>query len=101
MTVYNMTAKVSPDVADEWLAWQQQDHIPEIMKTGLFENYRLYRLTEPADADGVTFVIQFFADSPVKCTEYANTFAPQMETKANARWKGDHVFFCSIMEAVN
>jgi hypothetical protein len=101
MTVYNMTAKVSKDLSDEWLAWQLEEHVPEIMQTGLFDDYRLYRLTAPVDADGVTFVIQFFADVPAKCNEYATSFAYQMETKAMARWNGDFVFFCSIMEAVN
>lgn len=101
MTIYNITAKVSPVISEEWLAWQQNEFIPEIMRTGLFDYYHIYRLTEPVDEDGITYIIQFFADAPGKCTRYAHSFAAKMESKAMARWQSDFVFFCSIMEAVH
>ena len=36
MFIYNITIKVDNRYADEWIQWQKEIHIPEIMGTGLF-----------------------------------------------------------------
>ncbi len=41
----------------------KQEHIPEIMATGLFHDYRFCRLLEQDDSDGPTYTIQYFTDT--------------------------------------
>jgi len=46
MIVYNVTIKVDPQIEKDWIKWQKSENIPEIMATGLFSEYKFYRLLE-------------------------------------------------------
>jgi hypothetical protein len=46
MIIYNVTSKVTNNIQDRWLQWMKEDHIPEIMATGLFHDFRICRLLE-------------------------------------------------------
>ena len=54
MLIYNITIKVNNAILDDWMQWQQEVHIPEIMRTGLFERYQVFRLLEQEEEDGQT-----------------------------------------------
>lgn len=34
--VYNVTTKVELSIAEEWLTWLKDEHIPDLIKTGCF-----------------------------------------------------------------
>ena len=36
MIIYNITIKVDWSIAEEWLKWMQEKHLPEILATGCF-----------------------------------------------------------------
>ena len=36
MIIYNVTVNVDEDVLSQWLRWMSENHIPDVMKTGLF-----------------------------------------------------------------
>ena len=40
MIIYNVTVKVDHSIADDWLSWLQQEHIPEIIATECFTDAR-------------------------------------------------------------
>ena len=63
MIVYNVTTKVSHFINDRWLQWMKEEHIPAIMATGLFHDYRICRLLEQDDQDGPTYSAQYFTDT--------------------------------------
>ncbi|MEO8570046.1 MAG: DUF4286 family protein [Ginsengibacter sp.] len=60
MLIYNITVRIDNNIQDEWLRWQKEVHIPDMMSTGLFYDHRFFRLPEHDDADGKTFIIQFY-----------------------------------------
>lgn len=60
MFIYNITNKVDYSILDEWIKWQPDEHIPEIMSTNLFTDFKFYQLLEQDESDGVTYVIQYF-----------------------------------------
>ena|SRR5579863_58338 len=100
MIVYNITMKVNRGVIDQWIAWQKQEHIPEIMSTKLFDDYKMYRLLEHEDEETVTFTVQYFTSSLEKYHQYISSFAPQLREKAFAKWGNQFAGFRSIMESV-
>ena len=63
MFIYNITVKVENEILEKWMQWQKQIHIPEMIATGYFYDYRFYELLEHEEEDGKTFVIQFYASS--------------------------------------
>src|ERR1041384_7581793 len=72
MIIYNVTIKLHPGIMEEWLQWMKQEHIPDLMRTGLFLEYKLCRLMEQDDSEGPTFVVQYFCDSPEHYETYVS-----------------------------
>ena len=100
MFVYNISMKVQNAILDEWIAWQKQEHIREIMATNLFDDYKMYRLLDYDDEDGTTFTFQYFTSSIERYQQYISAFAPLLREKAFAKWGNLFTGFRSIMEAV-
>jgi len=101
MIVYNVSIKVDPQIQQEWIDWQKNVHIPEIMSTGLFTDYKFFRLLEQDEADGITYVIQYFTSSMNHYKKYNDEFAALLNEKAFARWNNQFVAFHSVMKVVN
>lgn len=98
--VYNITIKVQAAIAEDWLRWQKTEHIPEIMSTAMFYDYKLYRLLEQDDAEGPTFITQFFAATKDNYEQYILDFAPSLREKAFTKWGNGFVGFRSVLQSV-
>ncbi|HRP57185.1 DUF4286 family protein [Agriterribacter sp.] len=101
MIVYNITTKILPRIKEQWLQWQTSEHIPEIMATGLFDAYKLYRLLEQDESEGLTFTIQFFTSSWQRYQQYTNTCSAFMQKKAAGKWGDQCIAFRTVMQLVN
>lgn len=100
MIVYNVTIKVENDIADEWVMWMKEEHVPDLFNTGLFVDYRLCRLLEQDEAEGVTFSAQYVCADIKAYNSYIDTHAMTMRDKAFKRFGGKFVAFRSVMEVV-
>ena len=100
MIVYNITCKVQHAIAKDWLTWQLEEHIPEVMATKLFDDFKVHRLLEQDDAEGPTYTIQYFTNSMDRYQQYIKMYAPLLREKAFAKWGNQFIGFRSVMEAV-
>lgn len=100
MIIYNVTLKVDNSVAEEWVQWMKQEHMPELQNTGLFTGYRLCRLLEQDEAEGVTFSAQYTCDSLEDYNAYISKHAQTMRDKAFSRFGGKFIAFRSVMEVL-
>lgn len=100
MILYNITMKVSPSIEDEWIRWQKEEHIPEILSTGLFTGHKFYRLLDQDDTEGKTFAVQYFAKNINDYQEYIDKHAPHLRKKALQRWGEKFISFRTLMETV-
>ncbi len=100
MIIYNITLKADHTVADEWVGWMKTTHMPELLQTGLFTDYRLCKLLEHDDAEGITFVVQYYCDSMEDYHNYINTHAPGMRTKMLGKFGDKVVAFRTVMEVL-
>jgi hypothetical protein len=101
MIVYNITNKVQPEVDAEWVKWQKEEHIPDLMATGCFTDHRFFRLLEQEEEDGITYIIQYFAADIDHYQRYIDSFAPLLRKKAMDRWGNKFIAFRTIMQVVN
>jgi hypothetical protein len=101
MICYNITIKVDPAVEKEWVEWQTREHIPEVMSTGLFTEFRFYKLLEQDENEGITYVVQFFSTSVENYNTYINQFAPKLREKAFTKWKQKFIALRTVMQLVN
>lgn len=101
MIVYNITVKVTSGIADEWMQWMKQEHLEEMMATGLFSDYRLCRLLEQDESDGITFVVQYHSDSVENYQSYVQEHAPRMRKKSLDKFGDKFAAFRTVMEVIN
>ena len=101
MIIYNVTIKVEPGIATEWLNWLQQEHIPDVIETGCFTRATVLKLLEVDETDGPTFAIQYFAESKALYNQYIEKFAPLMREKSFEKWGNRFIAFRSVMQVVN
>ena len=99
--VYNTTIKVDPRIEKEWIDWKKNEHIPEIMATGLFSDYKFFRLLEQDETEGITYVIQYFSPSFEHYQRYIEEFATLLNEKSFVKWSDQFVFFQTVMKIVN
>jgi len=100
MIAYNITTKVSLTIADEWLLWQMEEIIPEIMATGLFDSYKIYQLIEQDDPEGPTYIIQYFTSTERKFKIYIEEFSSQIRRRAFEKWGDQFISHRTIMRLV-
>ncbi|HEY1870284.1 MAG TPA: DUF4286 family protein [Chitinophagaceae bacterium] len=101
MIVYNITIKIDPQIEKDWIEWQKNENIPEIMATGLFSEYKFYRLLEQDDTEGITYVMQYFTSSLENYKRYTEEYALKMQKKTFEKWKHQFIAFRTIMKIVN
>jgi hypothetical protein len=102
MIVYNISIKIHRSIEPEWISWQKEEHIPEIMSSGQFTEYRFYKLLEQDEQDdGITYVVQYFAPSLQHYQHYIDTMAPALRQKAFDKWGNRFIAFRSLMQVVN
>lgn len=100
MIIYNVTIKVLPEINDSWLQWMKEEHIPEIMSTGLFHDYRICRLLEQDDQDGPTYTVQYFTDTLENYQTYLQEYAPLLRQKSYDRFGDQFLAFRTVMQVV-
>lgn len=101
MIVYNVTTMVHPARAEEWLGWMREVHIPQIMATGCFTDFRMLRLLDADEGDGVTFAVQYHCDRREDYDSYVERHAANLRNAAAEEWGEDAVSFRTLMEVIN
>jgi len=101
MIVYNVTIKVDPSIANDWLTWLQEEHVVEVLETGCFTDAKIMKLLEVDDSEGPTFAIQYFAENRSQYDLYIEKFAGIMRQKSFDKWGNKFIAFRSLMQVVN
>lgn len=91
MILYNVTCSMDNELAEEWLVWMKSVHIPEVMETGCFTQYKIMKvLTNAEDDAGVNFAIQYTAETMQDYEHYRTDFAPALQRKTLEKY-GDRI----------
>ena len=100
MIIYNVTTNVAPEIAASWLQWMKNEHIPEVLHTGLFTHRQILHLLDISEADGITYAVQYFATAIHHYHRYINEYAPALRLKTTEKWGDKIISFRSLMEVV-
>ncbi len=98
MIIYNVTIKAMHEIAVEWLQWMKNEHIPEVMGTGQFTGYKLCRLLDHDDEEGVTYIAQYFCNSMEEYDQYIERYAPDMRQRGFDRFGNKFIAFRTLMQ---
>jgi hypothetical protein len=100
MLIYNVTTKVDWSIAEQWLKWMQEIHIPEVMDSGSFIKYQLVRLLDIDDEEGPTYAAQYYVASKADYNNYINTYSANLREHVNKSWGNKYISFRSLMEII-
>ena len=100
MIIYNVTVKVEEQIAVAWLKWLLDEHIPAIIQTKCFVDYKVVRLLEVDDSEGPTYAIQYYADSKADYNRYIEMHSGKMRRISFEKWGEQFIAFRSVMEVV-
>lgn len=100
MIIYNVTIKVEQRIADAWLEWLLNEHIPDMIGTGCFTGHKVVRLLEVDDSEGPTFAIQYNAESKADYNRYIQMHAEEMRKRSFNKWGNSFIAFRSVMQVV-
>ncbi len=99
MIVYSVTVNIDADVHDDWLAWMQQKHIPDVMETGIFNEYRMLRvISHQEDHEGISYNIQYSCPSMADLHQYQVQYAPALQKEHTERYANKFVAFRTLLE---
>lgn len=100
MLLYNVTVGVDKDIEVEWLQWMKEKHIPAVLKTGMFVNYKIYKVLHDQDDGTISFSVQYFAKTIDHVQQYLEVYAPMLIEEHKRRFANKHVAFRTLLEEV-
>lgn len=100
MILYNVTVGIDLDSEKEWLEWMKSIHIPEVMNTGFFNKFQIFKVLGEEQETTISYSVQYFSDSIDKVVEYLNKHAPALSEKHRLKFKDRHVAFRTLLESV-
>ena len=100
MIVYNVTINIDLDAHDEWLKWMKEVHIPAVMRTGYFMDYKMLRLLGDEDSGGSTYAVQYTCKTMNDFLAYEEHHAPALRTEYNEKFKDKFVAFRTLLEVI-
>ena len=98
MIIYNVTVKLENEIVKDWVSWMKTEHIPDLMNTGLFSDYKLCHLLEQDELEGTTYVVQYYCDSIEHYNTYISEHAQKMRDKGFQRFGNRFIAFRTVME---
>ena len=101
MFVYNVTIKVANKISADWLEWLKEEHIPDVMATGCFQEFTLLKLLEVDESEGPTYAVQYKAESKAAYNQYIEKYASALRQKSFDKWGDSFIAFRTVMQIVN
>lgn len=97
MILYNVTVSIDENVAEEWLKWMREVHIPDVMKTGLFLEGRICRILA-FEEGGLSYSVQYLSPSEEAYNIYQQDHAPTLQQEHTERYAGKFAAFRTILK---
>lgn len=99
MILYNVTISVEKTSAADWVQWMKEVHSKDVMATGLFNSYRIFKVLFQQD-ETLTYSVQYLTDSLANLQQYQARFAQGLQAKHTERYGEKAVAFRTVLEAV-
>ena len=101
MILYNVTVKIDHESHTRWLEWMEHTHIPQVMQTACFSEYRFCKLLDTDESDGFTYAVQYLAINMEAIADYQQHFAPALQADYKKNFEGHYVVFRSLLEVIH
>ena len=101
MIVYSVTVNIDESIHEDWFAWMKNKHIPDVMATGYFSEYRMLRvISRQDDEQGISYNIQYTCASMADLHQYQVQKAPALQKEHSDLYEGKFAAFRTLLELV-
>lgn len=100
MIVYSVTVKIDLDVHNEWIEWMQSKHIPDVLATGKFVDYKMLRILAGDERSGISYNIQYRAKTMSDYFDYQNNEATALQAEHTKKYKDKFVAFRTLLKEI-
>lgn len=100
MILYNVTVNIEKEVENEWLSWMKAEHIPDVLATGAFVDYKFYKILHNPDESTVNYSVQYFSETMEKLMHYSKHDAPKLQNDVKVKFQEKLVSFRTVLEQV-
>ena len=85
MIIYSVNIYVAKEIAKSWDEWMKKKHIPDIMNTNLFIEFKFYENVE----DNITkqYIIQYKLDGFKQYKKYQNKYQNKFQKEHSIKFK--------------
>lgn len=102
MLIYSVTTKIEATIKADWLDWMQNHHIPEVLATGCFLEYRLAQLLDDTpESEGITYNIQYLCPEMEMLQRYQQNYAPALQAAYRERYEGRYTIFRTLLNVLS
>jgi hypothetical protein len=100
MIIYNVTINIDESVKTDWLEWMKENHIPDILATGLFTEAKMSRILAE-EAGGLAYSVQYTARNNADLEKYEAEHAPALQADYREKFGQNTASFRTILEVVH
>lgn len=100
MIIYSVTVAIEDSVREEWIQWMKDVHIPDVMKTGMFLDFRFCKVFPHQEGDPISFNIAYRCKNQADFDEYQKNHAPALQKDHSERYAGKFAAFRTILEQI-
>ena len=101
MIIYSITIYIKKDVETEWLEWMKKTHIHDVMKTGHFNSFNIFKVIVPSnDLDETTYCIQYDCKSIEDYSIYLETHASRLQKEHTLKFQNKVKAARAVMEEI-
>ena len=102
MIIYNVTCNVERNIANEWLDWMKSVHIPEVMETGCFIDFKILRLLgQETEDEGINYAIQYTVSDLDTLQHYRTIHGPSLMAKTLEKYGEQVLAYRSVLEVLD
>ena len=89
MIIYRVTVEVNNDIEIDWLKWMKKIHIPDVIKTGYFFDWKIEKQILPDNSPGeTTYIINYYANTISDYQKYSEREAARLQEEHSKRYSG-------------
>ena len=99
MYIYNVTVNMEESVHKDWLSWIQ-NHIQDVLATGSFISAKLTQVLVDEEMGGITYSIQYTANTREDLNEYYKLYAPRLRSKSMKKFADKMISFRTELKVI-
>ena len=89
MIIYSVEIYIDKDIEKNWCKWMEEVHIPDVMSTDLFLDFKFFK--NILNAENPSYTIQYKLKNITDYHHYQNVFASELKQDHDEKFKNKFV----------